>query len=269
MSVPFLVLLYVLLSSPAVESEIIDCKTNWCACTTPGHCQIFCDSATQQCRSAKLRCLPGYPCTIYCLSDSACVDARISGADALHVDVICGGGQSCESGKFWCGIGDCSLQCTEQNDCTNFKAYWTDRAHSWKCNGLCPDSLPAARAATPRPTSTLSNLITPSPTLFVLWTVYAHSVHGMATNTPSLQLSGWFLVVSTNQETHGQTHSHFHYAANHRITHRHTDSLALSAAHICRAHSDATTHSAAHVQTHATTHIDTDCQSHCTANRTV
>ena len=209
-------LLLVLLLSLAF-AENIDCRGGGkCKCKTPGHCQILyvkcqiplpipqstttcttnlnwfypnsCDSVTQQCRGAKLRCLPGYDCTIYCLGfvplhttlppiwypnwflwvnrDGACLDSAISGNDATHVDLICDGTGACGRGKYYCGSGDCTLQCANSDDCTDIRVLTTAKAHSWKCNGFRPSSLPAP--ITPAPTSTLNNNLIPGrPTKYV------------------------------------------------------------------------------------------------------
>ena len=115
-----------------------------------------CDSTAGQCSAAKLRCLPGYTCTIYCGHD-ACADARISGNDATHVDLLCEGNGACTTGKYYCGSGDCTLQCTNSGDCTNIRVLTTGKAHSWQCSGFCPSTLPANKMAVPAPTAYLQN----------------------------------------------------------------------------------------------------------------
>lgn len=136
-------------------AEVIDCNSSKCKCKEPGHCEIFCDSAAEQCRGSKLRCLPGFPCTIHCLGDGACLESKISGNDATHVDLVCDGSAACHSGKFYCGTGDCTLQCVNGDDCTGIRVKTATKAHSFLCDGHCPQHIPPPFAAQSPAPSTL------------------------------------------------------------------------------------------------------------------
>jgi len=134
-----------------ILSEEIDCRSNFCQCKENGHCQIYCDTRTDQCKSSSLQCKTGFPCTVYCMGKSVCTDARINGNGATDVTLICDGKDSCKSNTFNCGSGACTLECATRTDCEDTKAN-VGSASGFDCIGFCGESKGVPRPVTPRPT---------------------------------------------------------------------------------------------------------------------
>merc|ERR1712178_8928 len=107
-----------------------------------------------------MTCRTGYPCTIKCIGEGACSDARLVGQYATDVSVTCDGKDACKggNGQLLCGSGDCSVVCDggkEGGACldTRFKS---NNARSFQCTG--PDcneaNLPPQYSPDPTPSPT-------------------------------------------------------------------------------------------------------------------
>jgi len=133
-----------------IFAEEVDCKGSFCQCKQNGHCQIYCDTRSDQCKSSSLLCKAGYPCTVYCLGKSVCVDTRVNGAGATDVTMICDGKDACKASTLSCGSGACALECASQTDCEDTNAI-VGSASGWDCIGFCSESKGVPRPATPAP----------------------------------------------------------------------------------------------------------------------
>jgi len=142
--------LFFLLASH-VFSEEIDCRSPLCRCQESGHCQIYCDGGPDQCKSSSLVCKAGFPCTIYCLGDTVCKDARIDGSGATDFRLLCDGVDSCKASSFQCGDGQCTLECASATGCEDAVANMGG-ASGFNCFGFCSESKGVPKPITPRPT---------------------------------------------------------------------------------------------------------------------